>query len=545
MAPTSRVAGTRRSAGRSPGAPSEGVITGLSCGLVAEDGRVKIAIIGAGPSGLVTAAVLQQCGHDVLVLEQAPDIGGVWSATRAYPGVATQDDRVTYAFSDVPMPEDYPEHPTGAHVRAYLAHYAEVKGIQDRIRLDTRVECAEPVADAGGWRIRVSGPDGPAVHDVDWLVVASGVFSTPHVPDWPGRDEFEASGGRLVVPTALGSGEVLAGRRVVVVGWGKTACDVAVASSRTAESTTVVARMVRWKIPKRLLGGLSFRHLLLTRWGEHLMAPGRESLRARLVAALGMPARRALTWALGRHIARRAGLRGLGMMPEVPLPWSDSLETDGFFEAMAAGRLDVRRERSVVGVGAAGGLPGVRLSDGSWLPADVVVPATGFDQELPFLTAGVREALTGPDGVMALHRRILPPRVPRLAFAGWGNTYRSPLTAEIGAVWLGAHLAGALPARTPEEMVATGDRYHLTHQQAAARREPQLPSGSFHALDLLLEDLGMPLPASVRRRQWTVPLDPASYADLLPRLVHRSGPAAGELTVQEAGQLLDAARSGG
>ena len=56
---------------------------------------MKIAIIGAGPSGLVTAAVLQKFGHDVIVFEKAPDIGGVWSSTRAYPGVTTQDDRVT------------------------------------------------------------------------------------------------------------------------------------------------------------------------------------------------------------------------------------------------------------------------------------------------------------------------------------------------------------------------------------------------------------------------------------------------------------------
>jgi hypothetical protein len=113
--------------------------------------------------------------------------------------------------------------------------------------------------------------------------------------------------------------------------------------------------------------------------------------------------------------------------------------------------------------------------------------------------------------------------VPRLAFAGWGNTYRSPLTAEIGAVWLAAHLAGALDAPPRDAARRTADRYHLTHQQAAARHEPQLPSGSFAALDLLLDDLGMPLPASVRLRQWTVPLEPSSYADLVPRLQARLG----------------------
>jgi dimethylaniline monooxygenase (N-oxide forming) len=487
---------------------------------------VHIAIIGAGPSGLVTAAVLQGFGHDVTVFEKAPDVGGVWSATRAYPGVATQDDRVSYAFSDLPMPADFPDHPSGAQVRGYLEHYARTKGLTDRIHVATRVEYAEPTA--GGWLLRIVGPDGPAAYEVDWLVVANGVFSTPHVPDWAGRDEFEAHGGRVLLPTELGDGAGLDRRRVVVVGWGKTACDVAAASSRTAEATTLVARTIRWKIPERLGAGLSFRHLLLTRLGEHLLSASRTSFRSAIVSILGLPARRTALALLRRSIARRYGLRALGMLPSVPLPYSDSLVTDGFFEAMAEGRLEVRRERSVESLGAVDGVPGVRLSDGSWLPADVVVPATGFDQELPFFAPPVRAALQDAAGVLALHRRILPIDVPRLAFSGWGHTYRSPLTAEIGAVWLAGHLAGALPARSPEEMRRTADRYHLTHRQAAARGEAQLPSGSFGALDLLLDDLGLPLPAAVRLRQWFTPLDPSSYAYLGPSLRQRLGVGSAE-----------------
>ncbi len=133
--------------------------------------------MGAGPSGLVTAAVLTQFGHEVTVLEKAPDLGGVWSSTRRYPDVSTQDDRVSYAFSDVPMPADFPLHPTGNHVRAYLEHYAEVKGVRERIRLGTSVERAVPAGD--GWSVQVRDAQGTSVLDVDWLVLANGVFSTP------------------------------------------------------------------------------------------------------------------------------------------------------------------------------------------------------------------------------------------------------------------------------------------------------------------------------------------------------------------------------
>lgn len=480
---------------------------------------VKIAIVGAGPSGLVTAAVLQSFGHEVTVFEKAPDLGGVWSATRAYPDVATQDDRVSYAFSDVPMPPEAPVHPSGAHVRSYLEHYARVKGVHGRVRCGHLVTRAEPTAE--GWLVEVEDARGRTTHEVDWLVVANGVFSTPHVPTWPGREEFEAHGGVVVEPTQLGDGAVLVGRDVAVVGWGKTACDVAVAASRTARSTTVVARAIRWKVPKRLAGRLTFRHLLLTRLGEHLMAPERTTPGQRLLAAADVPLRRASLELLARHVARRTGLREVGLLPTVPLPYSDSLVTDGFFEAVADHRIEVRRDRSITALGALDGVCGARLSDGSWARADVVVAATGFDQDLSVFPAPVLADLLDADGVLALHRRILPVDVPRLAFAGWGNTYRSPLSAEVGAVWLAGHLAGVVPLPAREEVLRTAERYHLTHGQAASRGEQQLPSGSFAALDLLLADLGSPLPSAVRRGQWTRPLDPASYAHLVPALHER------------------------
>ena len=484
---------------------------------------VKIAIVGAGPSGLVTAAVLREVGHDVVLFDKAPDIGGVWSASRSYPGVSTQDDRVTYSFSDLPMPDDFPEHPSGAHVRAYLQEYARVKGLEDHVHLGTRVDAAELDADGSGWRLRVLSPHGLETHEVDWLVIANGVFSAPHVPVWPGRDEFEALGGRVMVPTELGDGADLDGRDVVVVGWGKTACDVAAWSSRTARSTTVVARTIRWKIPKRISRGLTFRQLLLTRLGEQLMTPSRGSLLERVGALLGVPVRRTVGWLLRSRIAHRYGLREQGLLPSTPLPHSDSLVTEGFFEAITAGRLVVRREQSIAALGAVDGASGLRLADGTGLRADVVVSATGFDQDVSFLAPSVQAALTGIDGVVELYRRILPLEVPRLAFAGWGHTYRSPLTAEIGAVWLAAYIAGDLRTPAPAQMRGAADRYHLTHERAAARGESQLPSGSFAALDVLLEDLAMPLPAAVRLRQWYRPIAPASYSYLLPALRRRLG----------------------
>jgi cation diffusion facilitator CzcD-associated flavoprotein CzcO len=82
---------------------------------------VRVAIIGAGAAGLSTAKVLIQAGHDIQVFDKTPDVGGVWSSTRRYPGVTTQSPKAQYSFSDFPMPKAYPEWPTGAQVQAYFA----------------------------------------------------------------------------------------------------------------------------------------------------------------------------------------------------------------------------------------------------------------------------------------------------------------------------------------------------------------------------------------------------------------------------------------
>ncbi|GAA3827068.1 FAD-dependent oxidoreductase [Amycolatopsis tucumanensis] len=147
---------------------------------------MRVAIVGAGISGLTTAKVLTQAGHDVVVFDRCPDVGGVWSRTRRYPGVTTQSPAAQYAFSDFPMPKDFPEWPTGRQVQEYLASYARNFGIDSLLRLETQVESVVP--DAGGWLVTTKGDGVPETERFDRVVVANGVFCEPAVPKFPGVD---------------------------------------------------------------------------------------------------------------------------------------------------------------------------------------------------------------------------------------------------------------------------------------------------------------------------------------------------------------------
>ena len=100
--------------------------------------------------------------------------------------------------------------------------------------------------------------------------MANGVFCEPAMPRYPGEAEFTAAGGRVLAGTELHDAEQARGKHVLVVGYGKSACDVTVPVSEVAASTDVIARQLLWKVPRKISGMLNFKMLLLTRMGEAL-----------------------------------------------------------------------------------------------------------------------------------------------------------------------------------------------------------------------------------------------------------------------------------
>src|SRR4051794_38328985 len=198
-----RVWPTRPQAGASAALPTDSPFgwrgAGLSGRSVAGTPHhcgMRVAVVGAGPAGLAAARAFRELGLDVVVFEAAPDIGGGWSATRRYPGIATQNDKHTYAYSDRRVDDGVARAPARADVRAYLQAFARDNGLEDVIRLRTRVAEAEPVE--GGWTFQTHGPDGVGRETADWLIVANGLCSMPYVPEYKGCEEFETAGGRLL-----------------------------------------------------------------------------------------------------------------------------------------------------------------------------------------------------------------------------------------------------------------------------------------------------------------------------------------------------------
>ena len=480
-------------------------------------GGRRVCVIGAGISGLVAAKVLRGRGYDVAVVEKGGDLGGVWDPARSYPGVQTQTPRDLYCFSDFPMPSEYPEWPSGAQMHAYLGAYAQRFGLRPCIRFRTEVLS---LSRRSGWLVTLRGGDGKVeTEHFDFVAVATGQFSRPRTLQLPGEDAFVAAGGVVRHSSEYGNGALARGRDVAVVGFSKSATDIAMgALAEGARTVSVIYRRARWKIPYFFGGAVNFKHILYCRASEAMFMPWAPSRAGRLARRLLAPAIWANWRALEALLRVQFGLKQAGLRPdgriEDSIHCATSIETPGFYKAVRDGRI-----RAVKG-NATGYAPGALLVDGARVAADVVVLATGWLQDLPFLDPDTRDRLVEPDGQYRLHRLMVHPDLPGLGFVGFNSSFASALSAELGAHWLARFFEGGLRRQPTDADMREGIARALEWRRRD-RRVAQTYGGlciaPFHHahFDELMTDMGARTKPVNPLAAHLAPVSPKAYARLL------------------------------
>lgn len=354
------------------------------------DRTSKYCIVGAGSSGLAAAKNLQQAGIPFDCLEREDDVGGNWYYGKPHSSVYRSTHLISSKplteYTDFPMPAEYPDYPGHEQVLEYLRSYARAFGLYDAIEFHTTIERITPAGTPSakcGWDVALA--DG-SLRRYRGVVIANGHNWDPRWPDFPGRFD-----GTVLHSAQYKTPEVLAGKRVLVVGGGNSGCDIAVESAQHAARTFHSLRRGYHYVPKYLAG-------------RPTDQVNERFLRWRLPLWL----RRRVASLIGRVLVGRPENYGL------PRPDHRLFETHPIINSQMlyyAGHGLIRPKPDVAELCG----QRVRFADGTLEPIDVIVYATGFNITFPFID---RKYLNWRDGRPELYLNIFHPQRDELCVVG-------------------------------------------------------------------------------------------------------------------------------
>jgi cation diffusion facilitator CzcD-associated flavoprotein CzcO len=192
-----------------------------------------VIVVGAGVSGIGAACYLQANGIPYQILEASDDVGGIWRSHRWH-GARCDSDFIKYAFSFAP---DLPPqcHQGADYIHQYLRDVAQRFELAPHIHFDTLVTQAEFDSERKRWRVHTNR----GCYEARFLLNGNGYFSRPHVPAIRGRERFA---GRVVHTAELDRDAVFENEAVVLVGSGSTAICCAPELARVSGSLALVQR---------------------------------------------------------------------------------------------------------------------------------------------------------------------------------------------------------------------------------------------------------------------------------------------------------------
>ncbi|XP_033626297.1 dimethylaniline monooxygenase [N-oxide-forming] 5-like [Asterias rubens] len=215
----------------------------------------KVAVIGAGASGLAALKCCLDEDLEATCFERSDRVGGLWAYREdrdgqgcVFKSTIINTSKEMMCYSDYPIPKDYPNFMHNIYIEKYFRSYVEHFGLKDHIKFHTEVENVTPAVDydsTGRWKITHKKRDGGerVVEHFDAVMVCIGHHTTPSVPMFPGLEEFQ---GDVVHTHDYKTPFHLVDKQVVVIGLGNSGGDAAVELGRIASKVFLSTRSGAW-----------------------------------------------------------------------------------------------------------------------------------------------------------------------------------------------------------------------------------------------------------------------------------------------------------
>ncbi|OMO86372.1 Flavin monooxygenase-like protein [Corchorus olitorius] len=444
----------------------------------------KIAIIGAGVSGI--AAAKQLAHHNPLVFEASDSIGGVWKSC-SYNSTKLQSARKDYEFSDFPWPNrDDSSFPSYLEILDYLESYAKHFDVLKFVKFNSKVvelrfigdrETAELTGNAGEyrsplpghpvWEIAVQTNDSEILqwYAFEYVVVCVGKYGDiPKIPSFPHNKGPETFQGKVLHSLDYcklnkeAASQLLQGKKVVIVGFKKSAIDLAVECAEANQGPggkpcTMVRRGVSKFIESYLLWKLP-----LEKYGLKPDHPFEEDYASCQMA----------------------------IMPENFFTEADK----GNIAFKKASKWWFSKE-------------GIEFDDNTKLEADVVILATGYDGKKKLksiLPEPFRSLLAYPSGIMPLYRGTIHPLVPNMAFLGYIESVSNLHTSELRSMWLARLIDEKFKLPSAENMIEQISReLEVMRRTTRFYKRHCISTFSINHSDEMCEEMGW---NSWRKKNW-------------------------------------------
>jgi len=415
----------------------------------------RIAVIGAGISGIAAANILKKNGFVPVVFEKYEKPGGVWAT--AYPEVHLQNIYPQYHLSDFDWQFKPDLHPTGEQIMRYLT--SAVAHFKLDIRLSHEVLAMKEQND--GWLIRYKNKDGIHEEIFEYAILAAGQYTDgKNNLQFPDQEQFK---GQIITERDVTSLDVFNNKRVVVIGYGKSALDMATLAAERSAQAYHVFRTPSWLIPEWILGA-HFTYALFTRFGNVMMTSWAQPTAMErflhnklsfVIDGFWNMIQSIVRFQLERHgkgkdQAAKDRLKVIQPKHKILMDFrsSGALGPENYYPLVADGKiLPYHSEIECFSHDF------IRLKSGVVIPCDLVVMSVGYlTPTFPFLPEKYRTILEAENDGPQLYRHLIHPRIPRLAFAGFNHGYMHVPSAEIGTQWLCAYLRDELQLPQVEEM---------------------------------------------------------------------------------------------